>query len=158
MSVVAWINYVDLLTKESVHTGYRYQDYSIGVSRSYDSQSYPFLAFDIVAGGGTTGGDKSTASFVVVKTLITTNLITQAVDESWRLRVRQVKINQTTGVDVSLFTDQLWLCNSYNQNENQPLIGLALGSPLNLVDGKVGRTLTSKMVGRLPKGNGIRIA
>lgn len=157
MTVVAWVNYVQFLEADGTATGYRFQDYWMNESRTFDGNSYAGLPFDVAAGGGVSGGDRSTATFATPVNDLAVNIITEAVNEEWLLEVAQVKINRTTGANLTTFTRESWLCNSYSYSESQPIITLSLGSPLNAVDGLVGRTLTAKMVGRLPVSGGLRL-
>lgn len=157
MTVVAWINYVQFLDAAGTPTGYRFQDYVMNETLVFDGNNYAGIPFEVAAGSGATGGDRSTATFSTAANEIAVNVITEACDSEWLLEVAQVKVNRVTRENLMLFTRESWLCNSYSYSQGNGIITLSLGSLLNAVDGLVGRTLTSKMVGRLPVSGGLRL-
>lgn len=157
MTVVAWVNYVQFLDTTGAPTGYRFQDYAMNESRTFEGNPYASMPFEVAPGGGASGGDRSTAAFSTFANDIAVNVITEACDSEWLLEIAQVKIDRATGENLLLFTREPWLCNSYSYSQGNGIISLSLGSLLNAVDGLVGRTLTSKMVGRLPVSGGLRL-
>jgi hypothetical protein len=157
VTVVAWVNYVQFLTATGTETGYRFQDYAMNETRIFDGDNYASMPFEVSPGGGASGGDRSAAAFSTFANDIAVNVITEACDNEWLLEIAQVKINRITGENLLLFTREPWLCNSYSYTQSDSIITLSLGSLLNAVDGLVGRTLTSKMVGRLPVSGGFRL-
>jgi hypothetical protein len=157
VTVVAWVNYVQFLDASGAATGYRFQDYAMNQTRTFEGNAYAAMPFEIAIGGGASGGDRSTAGFSTAANDVAVNVITEACDNAWLLEAAQVKINKATGENLMLFTREPWLCNSYSYSQGNGIISLSLGSLLNAVDGLVGRTLTSKMVGRLPVSGGLRL-
>jgi hypothetical protein len=157
LTVVAWVNYAQFLDAAGTPTGYRFQDYAMNETRLFEGNSYASMPFEVAVGGGASGGDRSSAALSTFANDIAVNVITEACDNEWLLEVAQVKIDRVTGDNLMLFTREPWLCNSYSYSQGDNIITLSLGSLLNAVDGLVGRTLTSKMVGRLPVSGGLRL-
>lgn len=149
MSAYAFVNYARFKTQDDTYTGTPYQNFSINQTRTYDGVTYNFAPFAISSGGGTQGGERSSANLVAGTDALSVNLFAEAVRSNYILEIKTVSLDPMTFEDEALVSVENWRVASYEMDTTK--IVLSLLSPLDAVQVHAPkRTLGTHLVGSLP--------
>jgi hypothetical protein len=130
-----------------------YQNFFVGETRAFLSVSYSYGPFALSGSGSNRGGDQGQSALVMPCNDLSTNLIAEAVLNSWLLEVNTVYIVADEGVnfaETSLLSREIWSCSTALMDPADQL-QLTLSAPLDAVKAQVPkRVLSSKLVGSIP--------
>jgi len=151
------VNYIKFLKDSTTSTIYKYHNFGVpNVNRTYNNETYNFLAFAVTSGTSKLSGDRSTTQVVVGLNQIVVNVFSESVKNRWFLDLKTVSLNVVDGSNEFLLRSELWRVSSYVLAVNQ--IALKLSSPLDAAESDVPRqVLTSKLVGALPSSGTLAV-
>ena len=144
MSQLAIGTYIDVLT--------RGMDSRLSVQNFfYDSApgGYVFGAFGFSGATVDVSGASISATLVFAHSQLLLNLMRQACDERWLMRVKTVWLEPDTYAETNVFSEELYAILSYEHDLTR--VQIRLGSPLDAIAAQIPRrTLNRWIVGNLP--------
>lgn len=149
MAEIAIGTYIKFQTKAGANTGFAFQNFHAGDSRTYDGSEYVYAGFGFSGTSVDLEGSSITAQLVFAVSELLLNFVQQAADERWIIRVRAVWLDPGTYDETATFTEETYQVNGYQHDGSR--LAMQLGSPLDAVTSQAPRrTLTQALVGSLP--------
>lgn len=149
MSSYAFVNYVRFKNASNQYLGAAYQNFAIGQELLFQQITHKFAPFAVSSGGGSKGGDRSSAAIAAGLDALSVNLFAEAVKERYSVEIVTVSLDPIDGSNLSVISSENWSASSYQMDTEK--IVLQLTSPLDAVRSNVPRrTLSSRLVGALP--------
>lgn len=153
-TTIAVGNYLTFTASGSVV--YRFQNFHIAQSATYDGQTYQFLPFGFSGVTINRSGDNTDASLVFPNNELSRPWATTAIDNRWLATVYVLALNpddRTTGTLMHSYTGQVaeggWDETSLKMTLNTVLDAVGADVPM--------RRLTQTLVGALPITNNVRL-
>ena len=148
--------YLKLLLPEGTDSGYRFQNFFQGETRTYDGDKYIFGAFGFSGGTLDLEGGNISASMVFSLNELSLSVFTQAANEMWLAQIRTVWLEPDTFDETSQHSEELYAITGLNHDNAQ--LSVRLGSPLDAVQANLPRrVLTTALVGELPSTGQINL-
>jgi len=146
--------YIKLITWEAEPTGYGFQNFHTGETRSFEGTDY--LSAEFAFSGGTIDADAGsvTASLVFTINDLALAIFTQASDDRWLAEIRTVWLDPETLNETNMYSEELYAIMGFEHDNSR--LSLRLGNPLDAVSQNAPRrVLTQKLVGNLPSTGNI---
>jgi len=141
--------YIRLLNANGSDTGYRFQNFFKGDTRTYDSLTYTFSGFGFSGGTLDLEGGNISASLVVALNQLSLAVYTQAANDRWLVRLRTVWLDPDTLAESATYSEELYAVTGLEHDSSR--LSVRLGSPLDAVrENAPRRSLTQQLVGSLP--------
>jgi len=141
--------YIRLLNANGSDTGYRFQNFFHGDTRTYDGQNYTFAAFGFSGGTLDLEAANISANLVFALNSLGLTIFTQAVTDRWLIKLRTVWLNPDTLVESSTYSEEVYAVTGLEHDNSR--LSVRLGSPLDAVrENAPRRSLTQQLVGALP--------
>jgi hypothetical protein len=149
--------YLKLLLPEGTDSGYRFQNFFQGETRTYDNDSYIFGAFGFSGGTLDLEGGNISASMVFALNELSLSVFSQAANDQWLAQIRTVWLEPDTFNETSQHSEELYAITGINHDSSQ--LSVRLGSPLDAVQANLPRrVLTTSLVGELPSTGQINLS
>jgi hypothetical protein len=149
--------YINFRLFTGANTGYAFQNFHAGATRSYGGISYIYAGFGFSGTSVDLQGSAIEAQLVFAVSSLLMTFIQQAADERWILRVRTVWLDPDTLVETSTYMEEVYQVHAFQHNGSR--LSLKLGSPLDAVASHVPkRTLRQGLVGALPSSGQINFS
>ena len=149
--------YLKLLLPDGTDSGYRFQNFFQGETRTYDGDSYIFGAFGFSGGTLDLEGGNIAASMVFALNDLSLSVFTQAANDRWLAQIRTVWLEPDTFNETSQHSEELYAITGINHDNSQ--LSVRLGSPLDAVQSNLPRrVLTTALVGELPSTGQINLS
>jgi hypothetical protein len=149
--------YLKLLLPEGTDSGYRFQNFFQGETRTYDGDSYIFGAFGFSGGTLDLEGGNISASMVFALNELSLSVFSQAANDQWLAQIRTVWLEPDTFNETSQHSEELYAITGINHDSSQ--LSVRLGSPLDAVQANLPRrVLTTSLVGELPSTGQINLS
>ena len=149
MSEIAIGTYINFQLFNGVDTGYAFQNFHAGETRTYQGVIYIFGGFGFSGTSVDLQGTNIKAQLVFSVSQLLLSFIQQAADDRWIIRVRTVWLDPDTFEETSTFMEETYQITGFQHDGSR--LALDLGSPLDAVSGQSPRrTLTQYLVGSLP--------
>ncbi len=149
--------YLKLLLPDGTDSGFRFQNFFQGETRTYDGDRYTFGAFGFSGGTLDLEGGNISASMVFVLNELSLSVFSQAATERWLAQIRTVWLEPDTFNETSQHSEELYAITGINHDNSQ--LSVRLGSPLDAVQSKLPRrVLTTALVGELPSTGQINLS
>jgi len=155
--MIAIGTYIKLVTSDQVATGYAFQNFHVGETRSYNGTSYMYGGFGF--SGGTLDLDAGNLSASLVFGVNELDLVVfkQAADDRWLIEVRTVWLNPDTLDETGTYGEELYAVTGFEHDTSR--LSVRLGNPLDAVSQNAPRrVLTQKLVGSLPSTGNINLS
>ena len=141
--------YIRLLNANGSDTGYRFQNFFKGDTRTYDSLTYTVSGFGFSGGTLDLEGGNISASLVVALNQLSLAVYTQAVTDRWLIKLRTVWLDPDTLTEGTTYSEELYAVTGLEHDSSR--LSVRLGSPLDAVrEHAPRRSLTQQLVGSLP--------
>ena len=141
--------YIRLLNANGSDTGYRFQNFFKGDTRTYDSLTYTFSGFGFSGGTLDLEAANISASLVVALNDLSLAVYTQAVTDRWLVKLRTVWLDPDTLVESSTYSEEVYAVTGLEHDNSR--LSVRLGSPLDAIrENAPRRSLTQQLVGALP--------
>ena len=148
--------YIQFLEPDGTDSGFRFQNFFQGETRTYQGDSYIFGAFGFSGGSLDLQGANIQASLVFSLNELSFNVLSQASEEFWLVRIRTVWLLPDTLEETTTHSEELYAVTGFNHDSSR--ISVELGSPLDAVRTNAPRrVLTVSMVGALPSTGQINL-
>ena len=149
--------YLKLLLPEGTDSGYRFQNFFQGETRTYNGDEYMFGAFGFSGGTLDLEGGNIAASLILSMNDLSLSVFTQAADEMWLANIRTVWLEPDTFEETNQHSEELYAITGLNHDNAQ--LSVRLGSPLDAVQANLPRrVLTTSLVGELPSTGQINLS
>lgn len=149
MAEIAIGTYIRFQLPTGAETGYAFQNFHSGDTRSYQGVDYTYAGFGFSGSSVDLQGSNIQASLVFAVSNLLLNFIQEAADSRWIIRVRTVWLDPDTYAETSTFMEETFQVTGYQHNGSR--LALELSSPLDAVGGQAPRrVLTQYLVGSLP--------
>lgn len=147
--------YVQFLTRDGAPTGYAFQQFHTGQTRTYGGVNYLFGSFEYTGATVDLGFPNAEALLVFHVNVLGLNIWKQAADDLWIARVRTVWLDAVTLNETSVQMIDTYAVTGFTHDEQQ--VSVMLGSPLDAIGSDwPRRVLTQAMVGALPPSADVR--
>ena len=148
--------YVRLVDRDKAFTGYAFQNFHVGETRSYNGTGYMYAAFGFSGGTLDLEAGNVTASLVFSANALDLVVFREAADKRWLIEVRTVWLNPDSLVESSTFSEEVYAVTGFEHDTNR--LSVRLGNPLDAVSANAPRrVLTQKLVGSLPSTGNINL-
>lgn len=149
MSEIAIGTYIRFQLPTGGDTGYAFQNFHAGQTRSYAGVDHIYAGFGFSGSTVDLSGTNIRAQLVFAVNPLTLNIFNPAADERWIVRVNTVWLEPDTFDETSTYTEEVYQIVGFQHDGSR--FGLDLGSPLDAVAGQTPRrVLTQYLVGSLP--------
>lgn len=146
---VAIGTYIRLLNENGTDSGYRFQNFFMGETRSYAGVDYMPAAFGFSGGALDIQAANITANLVFSLNELGLSIFTQAVNERWLIQLRTVWLDPDTLDETNTFSEEIYAITGMEHDTSR--LSVRLGSPLDAVkENAPKRTLSAALVGALP--------
>jgi len=153
---VAIGSYARLTTHDGLGTGFAFQNFFQGETRTYNSNDYTFGAFGFSGGTVDIEAANVQASLVFALNQLALNVFQQAVNERWLVEVRTVWLDPDTLDESDSYGEEVYAITGLEHDSSR--LSVRLGSPLDAVSQNAPRRLlTSDLVGSLPSTGNINL-
>jgi len=147
--------YVQLLTRDGAPTGYAFQQFHTGETRTYQGVDYMHAGFAYSGATVDLGFPNAEAVLAFNADVLALNIWKQAADDLWIARIRTVWLDPVTLDETGIEMIDTYAITAYVQDLQQ--VSVTLGSPLDAIGGDwPRRVLTQAMVGALPPSADLR--
>ena len=147
--------YVQFVTRNGTATGYAFQQFHVGQTRTYGGVSYLFGGFQYTGATVDLGFPNAEALLVFQVNVLGLNIWKQAADDLWIAKVRTVWLDPVTLNETTVQMIDTYAVTGFSHDEQQ--VSVMLGSPLDAIGGDwPRRVLTQAMVGALPPSADVR--
>jgi hypothetical protein len=141
--------YISLRTRKGGKTGYAFQNFFHGETRTYNGEQYIHAAFGFSGSAVDVTAANISASLVFAVNQLDLNVFKLAADELWIVRVRTVWLEPDTLVETSTYLEEVYAVTGFEHDTSK--LSVRLSSPLDAVTGHAPRrTLNQALVGALP--------
>lgn len=149
--------YVRILDRDGKRTGYAFQNFFQGESRSYNGDSYVFAGFGFSGGTLDLQSGSITAALVFAVNELDLNVFQAASDNRWLAEVRTVWLDPDTLNETRQQSEELYAVLGFEHDTSR--LQVRLGNPLDAVQENVPRrVLTQTVVGALPSTGQISLS
>ena len=149
--------YLKLIRGLNEPTGYQFQNFHVGESRSFNGDSFMYAAFGFSGGTLDLQAGSVSASLVFGVNELDLVVFRQAADERWIARVETVWLNPDTLNETGNFSRELYAITGFEHDTSR--LSVRLGSPLDAVSQNAPRrVLTQSLVGNLPSTGNINLS
>lgn len=149
--------YVRILDRDGKPTGYAFQNFFQGESRSYNGDSYVFAGFGFSGGTLDLQSGSITAALVFAVNELDLNVFQTASDNHWLAEVRTVWLDPDTLNETRQQSEELYAVLGFEHDTSR--LQVRLGNPLDAVQENVPRrVLTQTVVGALPSTGQISLS
>lgn len=149
--------YVRILDRDGKRTGYAFQNFFQGESRSYNGDSYVFAGFGFSGGTLDLQSGSITAALVFAVNELDLNVFQAASDNRWLAEVRTVWLDPDTLSETRQQSEELYAVLGFEHDTSR--LQVRLGNPLDAVQENVPRrVLTQTVVGALPSTGQISLS
>lgn len=149
--------YVRILDRDGKRTGYAFQNFFQGESRSYNGDSYVFAGFGFSGGTLDLQSGSITAALVFAVNELDLNVFQTASDNRWLAEVRTVWLDPDTLNETRQQSEELYAVLGFEHDTSR--LQVRLGNPLDAVQENVPRrVLTQTVVGALPSTGQISLS
>lgn len=149
--------YVRILDRDGKRTGYAFQNFFQGESRSYNGDSYVFAGFGFSGGTLDLQSGSITAALVFAVNELDLNVFQTASDNRWLAEVRTVWLDPDTLNETRQHSEELYALLGFEHDTSR--LQVRLGNPLDAVQANVPRrVLTQAVVGALPSTGQISLS
>jgi len=146
---VAIGTYIRLLNANGSDTGYRFQNFFKGDTRTYDSLTYTYSGFGFSGSTLDLEGGNISASLLVALNELSLAVYNQAVLDRWLIKLRTVWLDPDTLTEGETYSEELYAVTGLDHDSSR--LSVRLGSPLDAVrEHAPRRSLTQQLVGALP--------
>jgi len=146
---VAIGTYIRLLNANGSDTGYRFQNFFKGDTRTYDSLTYTYSGFGFSGSTLDLEGGNISASLLVALNELSLAVYNQAVLDRWLIKLRTVWLDPDTLAEGETYSEELYAVTGLDHDSSR--LSVRLGSPLDAVRQHAPRrSLTQQLVGALP--------
>ncbi len=149
--------YLKLLLPDGTQTGYSFQNFFQGETRTYDGDSYTFGAFGFSGGTLDLEGGNISATMIFAVSQLSVAVFGQAAQDKWLAQIRTVWLEPDTFKETSQHSEELYAITGIGHDNSQ--LSVRLGSPLDAVQANLPRrVLTTSLVGELPSTGSINLS
>jgi hypothetical protein len=146
---VAIGTYIKLLNPDSSSTGYLFQNFFQGETRTFNSENYVFGAFGFSGATLDLQAANISATLVFALSELALTIFNQAVTDRWLIELRTVWLDPDTLDETSIHSDETYAVIGLEHDTQR--LSVRLGSPLDAVrQNAPRRSLTQSLVGSLP--------
>lgn len=148
--------YIKLTDGEGAPTGYQFQNFHVGETRSYNGTGYMYAGFGFSGGTLDLEAGNVTASLVFSANALDLVVFRQAADERWLMQVRTVWLDPESLAESSTFSEEVYAITGFEHDTSR--LSVRLGNPLDAVSANAPRrVLTQDLVGSLPSTGNINL-
>ena len=153
---VAIGTYIKLLNPNGSSTGYLFQNFFQGETRTFNSDNYVFGAFGFSGATLDLQAANISANLVFALSELALTIFNQAVTDRWLIEVRTVLLDPDTLDETSIHSEETYAVTGLEHDTQR--LSVRLGSPLDAVrQNAPRRTLTQALVGSLPSTGDISL-
>ena len=146
---VAIGTYVKLLNPNGSSTGYLFQNFFQGETRTFNSETYVFGAFGFSGATLDLQAANISANLVFALSELALTIFNQAVTDRWLIELRTVLLDPDTLDETSIHSEETYAVTGLEHDTQR--LSVRLGSPLDAVrQNAPRRSLTQALVGSLP--------
>ncbi len=149
--------YLKLLLPDGTESGYSFQNFFQGETRTYDGDNYIFGAFGFSGGTLDLEGGNISATMIFAVSQLAVSVFGQAAQDMWLAQIRTVWLEPDTFNETSQHSEELYAITGIGHDNSQ--LSVRLGSPLDAVQANLPRrVLTTSLVGELPSTGSINLS
>ena len=149
--------YIRLLNANGSDTGFRFQNFFAGESRTFDGLEYIHASFGFSGGTLDIQAANITANLVFGLTDLGLSVFTQAADDRWLVALRTVWLDPDTLLETDTYSEEIYAVVGLDHDSNR--MSVRLGSPLDAVrENAPRRSLSQVLVGALPTTGEINLS
>lgn len=149
MPSIAIGTYIKFQLSSGAETGYAFQNFHTGETRSYSGSNYVYAGFGFSGTNVDLKGSNIRAGLVFGVSQLLLNFIQEAADNRWIVRIRTVWLDPDDLTETGTFTEEVYQVVGFSHSGSR--LALDLSSPLDAVSGQAPRrVLTQYLVGALP--------
>jgi hypothetical protein len=142
-------SYLKLVQANGQNTGYAFQNFHQGETRTYEFDSYIFASFGFSGGAIDLQAGSISASLVFSLNQLSLSVFQEAANEFWLAQVRTVWLDPETLNETNQFSEELYSVLGLDHDTSR--IQVRLGNPLDAIQQNVPRrVLTQSAVGAMP--------
>ena len=146
---VAIGTYVKLLNPNGSSTGYLFQNFFQGETRTFNSENYVFGAFGFSGATLDLQAANISANLVFALNELALTIFNQAATDRWLIELRTVWLDPDTLIETSIYSEETYAVIGLEHDTQR--LSVRLGSPLDAVrQNAPRRSLTQALVGSLP--------
>jgi len=146
---VAIGTYIKLLNPNGSSTGYLFQNFFQGETRTFNSENYVFGAFGFSGATLDLQAANISANLVFALSELALTIFNQAVTDRWLIELRTVLLDPDTLDETSIHSEETYAVTGLEHDTQR--LSVRLGSPLDAVrQNAPRRSLTQALVGSLP--------
>ena len=155
--MIAIGTYIRLVTNDQASTGYQFQNFHVGETRSYNGASYMYAGFGFSGGTLDLEAGNVSASLVFAVNELDLVVFKQAADSRWLAQIRTVWLDPDTLDETGTYGEELYAVTGFEHDTSR--LSVRLGNPLDAVSQNAPRrVLTQKLVGSLPSTGNINLS
>ena len=148
--------YIRLVDRDKAFTGYAFQNFHVGETRSYNGTGYMYAGFGFSGGTLDLEAGNVTASLVFAVNELDLVVFKQAADDRWLIEVRTVWLNPDSLDETGTHSEELYAVTGFEHDTNR--LSVRMGNPLDAVSQNAPRrVLTQDLVGALPSTGNINL-
>jgi hypothetical protein len=148
--------YVEMLERDGTATGYRFQNFFQGETRSYNGKTYVFGAFGFSGGTLDLQAGSVSANLIFALNDLALTVFNQAVVDRWLIEIHTVWLNPDTLAETGSYSEELYSVIGLEHDTSR--LSIRLGNPLDAVtENAPRRLLTQALVGNLPSTGNINL-
>ena len=148
--------YIRLTDGEGAPTGYQFQNFHVGETRSYNGTGYMYAGFGFSGGTLDLEAGNVTASLVFAVNELDLVVFKQAADDRWLIEVRTVWLNPDSLDETGTHSEELYAVTGFEHDTSR--LSVRMGNPLDAVSQNAPRrVLTQDLVGALPSTGNINL-
>ena len=149
--------YLKLLLPDGSDSGYKFQNFFQGETRTYDGDDYVFGAFGFSGGTLDLEGGNISATMIFSLNELSSAVFGQATAELWLAQIRTVWLDPDGLTETNQHSEELYAITGTSHDNSQ--LSVRLGSPLDAVQANLPRrVLTTALVGELPSTGSINLS
>jgi len=146
---VAIGTYIKLLNPNGSSTGYLFQNFFQGETRTFNSENYVFGAFGFSGATLDLQAANISANLVFALSELALTIFNQAATDRWLIELRTVWLDPDTLIETSIYSEETYAVIGLEHDTQR--LSVRLGSPLDAVrQNAPRRSLTQALVGSLP--------
>ncbi len=148
--------YIKILDRAGFSTGYAFQNFHSGETRTYNNENYVFAAFGFSGGTVDLQAGNISASLVFAANELDLVVFQQVVESRWLIQIRTVWLDPDTLEEGSTYGEEVYAITGLDHDTSR--LSVRLGSPLDAVSQNAPRRLlTQNLVGSLPSTGNINL-
>ena len=148
--------YIRLVDRDKAFTGYAFQNFHVGETRSYNGTGYMYAGFGFSGGTLDLEAGNVTASLVFAVNELDLVVFKQAADARWLIEVRTVWLNPDSLDETGTYGEELYAVTGFEHDTSR--LSVRMGNPLDaVIQNAPRRVLTQDLVGALPSTGNINL-